>query len=486
MAFGWGMGVLDTHPRGRLRLTASVLVLAASLGAPAHAQSVQQPESDAARQGLGARAAAAAAAAAQLAPLGPDERVTYEQVLAAPNDVGLNYRFAQSEVRAGRLKSADAALERILSLHPDLAQVRLLRAVVLFRLDADAEAARELAALARLDLPADVRAQVEAYQAAIEKRQRRTRWTATISVGVQGDSNRSATPTDQRVLFLDTPLTLSDGAEADAAGLALGALRVEHDLGFQERHTAFAQATGFLADQAQVERQSFQYFAGETGLRLNLPADVVIPSMTLEHMRLQGEPYLTVYGPRLRIEHRIDAAWDVHMQAQYRYQDYNDVSATVDGLPVAPLAALRSGWRFDGEVGAAWTLTPVHRLALTAQITNKTAELAFEAYEGVGLQLEHTWLLGAGQFLLTTFSAGVQDYDGPDGFVSARTRRDRLYLGRVTYGVPLGTLAADAPEGWRDLVLTASVEALRADSNLPNYDYTNARGQLLLTKRWEF
>src|SRR5690606_33117951 len=58
-------------------------------------------------------------AAERQLPTGP--RVTLEQVLAAPDDLELNYRFAQTQIADGDLRGAMSTLERILLTRPELA-----------------------------------------------------------------------------------------------------------------------------------------------------------------------------------------------------------------------------------------------------------------------------------------------------------------------------------------------------------------------------
>jgi hypothetical protein len=57
----------------------------------------------------------------------------------------------------------------------------------------------------------------------------------------------------------------------------------------------------------------------------------------------------------------------------------------------------------------------------------------------------------------------------------------------MTYGVPLGTLSPfDLPPAIGGLTLAVTGEMVRGMSNIPNYDFTNWRGQILLIKNWEF
>ncbi len=94
--------------------------------------------------------------------------------------------------------------------------------------------------------------------------------------------------------------------------------------------------------------------------------------------------------------------------------------------------------------------------------------------------------------MVTSAGLNFDRYDDPDPIVSARTRRDTNMRLGVSYGAPLGTLAgfvkeeATLPPGLADILLTVAGEWRRRASNLTNFQTTNWRGQLLLTKRWNF
>src|SRR5437868_2059647 len=63
--------------------------------------------------------------------LRPDRDVSYEDVLAHPDDIDLNFAFAQGQIQRAELRGAAATLERLLLINADLPRVRLLYAIVL-------------------------------------------------------------------------------------------------------------------------------------------------------------------------------------------------------------------------------------------------------------------------------------------------------------------------------------------------------------------
>ena len=403
--------------------------------------------------------------------------VTFEEVLRNPSDYDLGMRYAEGQIRRGRLKGAAATLERVLLARPGDPRARVLHAVVLYRLGADAEAERALMALDDIAMTPDARAEIRSYLAAIAKRRETTRLAGSLAFGVQGDSNRAAAADGARATAVDLPRAAT-GRRADAALLGILNLRLAHDPGFQERHEVFVETSALADRQLHLSRQSFENVTGATGATLDLAPWTLLVAGTVEHLAMQGETYLLMAGPRLRATLRVDEHLDLHAETRHRRQDFHDVLATVDGEALAPSASARSGGRSDLEIGASWVPDPAHRLSIAVSGVAKTAKAPREAFSGGDVSLGHVWLLGEGQFLSTSADIGLEIHDAPDPRLSGRTRRDLDYGGRVTWGGPLGFLA--------DTSFALSAEARRTDSTVPDYSYGNLRGQLLLVRRFAF
>jgi tetratricopeptide (TPR) repeat protein len=130
------------------------------------------------------QAGQAAGQALDILELDSGPPVTYADVLRNPDDIQLNLRFARAQVNEGNVRGAATTLERILLIDPNLAQVRLFYAVILYRLENLDEAEKELRTVAALDIPADVRAEVDRYLDRIALARRLTRFTASLSLGL--------------------------------------------------------------------------------------------------------------------------------------------------------------------------------------------------------------------------------------------------------------------------------------------------------------
>ena len=470
---------------GAIALAATVW--SALVPAPARAQEERPPpvqEQQRPTQGLreSERAQRAEHSAAELQPLEPGRTVTYDDVLKNPDDVELNYLFAQSQVAAGDVRGAASTLERILLIAPDLARVRLLYAVVLYRLDNLDEAEREFRAVQKLPMTDALRAEVDFYLEQIALRRKTTRYTATLGGGMQFDSNRNAGPQDNRVLFLDTPLRLVTGKkDSDGAGVMLAGLRATHDLGFDEGHQLLGGVQVYGQKQIDQTDLDMMAIAGDAGALYRSPFADFQPSVFASYLNLGGESYVSTVGGGFRADRRVSGTLDVFTRFRFDYEFF-------DQLDESPTTNERTGARVQGGVGATWTPRPALRFDALVGGLHKEAREDFYTYTGPAAFLTGTWLIGGGQFLLSTFSFEYDGYEGPEPFVSRRTRHDEVYLGGLTYGAPLGFLLPflEAPRAVRDTLLTMNATYLNEQSSIENYQYDDWRVTMLLTKNFDF
>ena len=413
--------------------------------------------------------------------------VSFAEVIKHPDDVMLNYRYAQQQVREGDVKGAAGTLERILLLHPDLAQVRLFYAIVLYRLDNLDEAQRELQSVLGMPMPASLRAEVEGYLKQIALRRKRTRYSASFSVGAQYDSNRNAAPSSNHRLFIGMELP-TQVARHDFAAVAIGSFAFHHDLGYQARHELFGSAVLYEDQQQDVQSQTIMATAFEFGGTYRSNLVNISPSVTYTYMTLHNEKFLHAEGVKLRLDRRLNPKTEIYLENHFQHQDFDAVRSTVDGIPVAPLAPDYTGNRLDSEIGLTYTFSPVNQITVGFTHTAKFAARKYYAFGGDDVHVRDTWLMGHGQFLLTSLELAQQRYDKPDPLVSPSARRDSIFRFRVTYGIPVMGLfpSLPLPDGLKDLTLNTSGELYTAHSNLTTYTYNSFKAEMLLTKRWEF
>ncbi len=409
--------------------------------------------------------------------------VTYEDVLKDPDNIDLNFRYAQERIAQNDLLGASATLERILLVNPNLADVRLLYAVVLYRLDSLNEAQREIDTLKALPLPPQIREELSLYQKKIKSRKRRTHLSIRESVGWGYDTNRNASPSSKQQLFFDTPLDVqgTDVRRADTHFLNVTSVDVTHDLGFQAGHTVFGSFTYFLQEQTNVHSLDLGSFQYEFGGTYKSKFFNFTPSFFASHVFLSSENFLRTQGGNFLFERDVTKKLNVFYNYRIERQDYMGIYENTS-------ATDRKGPEFDHLWGANYILIPTMRWSSSIGYGKKDAKQKFYAYDRLSLNNSHTWILPRGQFVINNFNVYFDSYTAPELSVAGKHRHDKIFRYRATYGAPLTALLIGKilPKPLKDIVITFSYEFYRSLSSITNYSYTNNKLEGMLTKKLEF
>nr|WP_298686651.1 hypothetical protein [uncultured Dongia sp.] len=411
------------------------------------------------------------------------DTVTYDQVLGDPDNIELSYRYAISQIRKADLLGASATLDRLILLAPKEPNIRALRAIVLYRLDNLREAEKEFADLLTLDLDPALRSGIERYAAELDRRDQQTRMSLLTSIGYQYDTNRAGAPEAGQVrTFLGTFDLEGEGREEDDHSMTgLIRLGIEHDLATQNRNTLFGSLTAYGADQFQLDDFDTVDLGAQAGGRFEFGAVFLTPTINYDHLFLGGDSYVDSIGTSLRADLRVNDPINLWIKGDMTWIDY-------DNTEMYPTGDLQSGGDVGITVGADFYIGTDQRLTVSATHHGFNSDQDWESFVGERLNINHTWLIGGGAFLLTDLFGEYDNYDMADPITGETERDDWIYRARLTLGVPVQTLFG--AEEWPTLLdgLTLSVygEYYRAESNITNYEYENARGGLTISKRWEF
>lgn len=412
---------------------------------------------------------------------GDGQTVTYQQVLADPDNIDLNFRFALTQIRQGNVRGAGATLERILLIQPELAEVRVLFAIVLFRLDNLDEAERELRAVRELDLTDDLRDQIERYLAQIENRRKKTKFTLAVNFTSQYDWNRNAASSSERRLAFGLP-TVNTGASSrqdDLSQNGLAQFGFEHDIGAQKRHMMVGGLVFYQGEQVQQDDLDLQAISANFGFELDFAPDTITPKLIYENILLSREKYYQARGASVDWKHDMSNTWALFSSARVKYQSYQNISGNTT-------ATERSGRNLQLKVGTSQVLDPTQRIRVSLERTRNSSSRRFHSYNRHELAGSHTLLFGSGAFLLSSLTFTLDGYDGNDPSVNGQKRRDVAGRARLTYGVPLEALADETPDLLKGFTLTVSGEAYRQVSNITNFTYNNYRVSIGVNRRWEF
>lgn len=404
--------------------------------------------------------------------------VTFEDVLAQPDDLEINFAYARQQADAGKLEQAAGTLERLLLLRPDWDAARLFYASVLYRLDDLEGAKREYEILEGRDLTPEQAREVERYLHLATAGAKPTRISGSVSAGAAYDSNPAAIP----ATGLAAPRRR--GERGDASAVAAGELRVEHELATGQGDLLFVQADGWTKRQSEIGIADVAIGRIEAGATLYGGDLSITPRGIYAATMLADESYLQEYGAGLAAGYVVSPSLTLLSDVIWLSQDFRDVSfSTVDGR--------RSGTMLSAGGGFSARLTQRDTLTLQAFHLDKEAEDPAFAYRGFEIRASNLLLLGQGQYIWSELRYWRNDYEAPDPrYDPGRAREDHRLLARLAYGVPLGTLTdlfGGTRSGSLDSVnLQVSGSYYRQDSNIRSLDLENWGMEFLVTKRFEF
>ncbi|MBO6783014.1 MAG: DUF560 domain-containing protein [Alphaproteobacteria bacterium] len=423
----------------------------------------------------------AAEDALDLEAFGDGPPVTYQDVLADPDNIELNFRYALTQIREGNVRGAGATLERILLIRPDLATVRVLFAIVLFRLDNLDEAERELRAVRDLEMPDDLRQQIDRYLEQIAQRRKTTKFVLAVNLATQYDWNRNASPTSKERFAFGLPTRATGGSlrQDDLSLNGLAQISFEHDLGAQKRHMMVGGLVYYQGEQVQQDDLDLHAVSADWGFSLDFAPNTFTPRLLYENVLLSRQKYLDSRGFSLDWNRDVSNTFKVFGTGKVKYQSYNNITGNTT-------ATQRSGRVLDFQLGFSQVLDPTQRIRASFRRARTIAARGFNSFDRDEISATHTWLFEDGDFLLSSLTLTRDRYDRNDPSIATDTRSDKAGRLRVTYGLPLRAIDDEVPALLQDLTLTVSAEAYRQLSNITNFSYKNYRFSVGVNRRWEF
>lgn len=418
-----------------------------------------------------------------LAPvsLRAQQTVSFDAILAAPNDLELNLAYARQEAGAGRLEQAAGALERLLLVVPEWDAARLFYAIVLYRL-ADLEGAeRELRILQQRDLTPKQQGEVARYLSLVDAANKPWRIIGELTAGALVDTNprRSAEAAGAGPAFVFT-----GSEDADIAATATSRWRLELDLKNGHGDLLFAEAIGWaniFADTDEATLYAGRLRAGAVFYRgdFKLSPYGTAYKSHLDYDRFFNEAGAGIeWGYAFNPQFRIDAAFEAVDQ------DYNNRTA-------GGVGSARDGQHYRGWAGFSWRTSEVNTFRLRAGYGQKDAASNIYDYNARGVDISDFYLLGDGQYLFAEASWWHTDYKLPDPRYSVITahEEDRYRLG-LAYGTPLGTLfrrfSVELPSSLGEFTLQVGGSYSWQESTYGALEYDSITGTVLLTKRFAF
>ena len=258
--------------------------------------------------------------------------VTWPDLLADPDNAGLNRQFVSERLARGDLPAALSAVERLIVLRPTDIPARILRAEILVNLANDTLAAGELEALARLPLLPEQAERITRLQDIIESRNRRWRTSASLSVGVRGSENANNYPSSGLLDFklnTTTPATTRQyesygGAtktRREVAGIASAVVTATYEFPNQDRDTLT-----FGLSHTEARGRKYEYLTSGTttafaGASLRLAQISIRPDIRLTETNRKTDPGSTIAAGSLTAFYTLPLEFRSYINADYSIVD---------------------------------------------------------------------------------------------------------------------------------------------------------------------
>lgn len=389
--------------------------------------------------------------------------VAFDAVYAASDDASLNLAYAQSRAKAGDLIAAAAALERLLLIEPNAHAVRLFYAQLLYRLDDDQAALRELDHLKNVTLSTVARAQMRQLRLRITHRDAPVRLNGLISAGLGFDSDAG----NALVSGLDFAGTLpsASGATWTSRGQINGAVRVGEatdlvgSIGWRSQSDISGPDQGFVQGEATIGVR----FDGETSGRVQALARTI---------SLLGAHYLTEYGVRGEGRVRLNPRTALIGNISVVQQKFTEPT----GVFLPPPGQSRNGNRVEMDIGITQQISSGQILTLGVGYGAKASEYAPLGYQGVYGYAAYSAQLGGGAYLALRADVRRLAYREVDPFTGL-ARAETRSSARAAIGAPLRWIT-DA------LVIEAALSTRNRTGDTPYLGYDSVGGELRLIYRF--
>lgn len=413
-------------------------------------------------------ASASAASAATNAP-------TFEQIMQAPDDVDLNIAYARSMADSGQLLGAAAALERVLMLKPNAASVRLLYAVVLYRLDDLQGANAQLALVDGAQLPPLERAELEKYRRVVNSGRKNTKFNGQLSAGFAYNSDALGA---LEALFDNTGKIVphKSGTQAVFSGALDGSTKLNDDF------ELYGILAGFSRSDVSGPDDRLQYISGEIGLKQTLLKGSWQIGAIANNYWLLGNSYLSEYGGRALATWNPNTSITLNASFEAVSQDFRD--PLID-LFKSFLGGTGDGARYAIQGGATYRMDAHSSLRATVGYEMKDAGYRPFAYNAPFVGAGYRGLLGSGVYLDIQADYRWVDYRAVDKiFLSPlkTKRQDRSESIRASLGVPLSAFsrAGATADMLEDLTLEGSLSYAARSRPSPLADYSGLGAELRL------
>ena len=409
-----------------------------------------------------------------------------QDVYQNPDDYALNLEFAKQQVRKGEMLTAAAALERMLYANPNWHSARLFYAHILYRLDDQKAALRELDLLKRQNLNDYQEETMERYKVKFQTppgrlyptAQDTNDGTSTLSAqyksaytrsSATGSAHDASDPIKAQVTVggaLDsnagnklTEAVFGFNDLGDVSGVFSGRVKATHQLAEKNDLVLRAELSGQIQSHQTFREADYSAVDARLGVSFKSgDTSRVFVDSKFRRLNVSGESYLTQIGPQVTATRQNSPTRRVSVSVSGEYQDY-------ENLTQAPLEDLRDGVKLQVNGGILQKIEQKHTLGVSLGYEVKTANLDAFAYNGPKASVQIISDVADRWKFKGRASWRHLDYDGRlTGFGS--DRKDNRLSGRLAMAYQFNTgFASEKNQIGIEAGLNYNLRASNIDSN---------------------
>jgi tetratricopeptide (TPR) repeat protein len=417
-------------------------------------------------------ALAVPAFAQDLRPSADNLNALYLQVLADPENLDLNYDYADMAVALGDDDAALAAYERMLMVAPNLPRVKLDMGAVYIRMGNLVEARRLFNEVLATNPPQEVKNTVAQLMDQLDAKLSSHKLSGSLSGGITMDSNANSAAGAGRVTLFDVSIPLDDTSRAVGDTQTFSAATVAHTytLPSQSGHMWKTEGLLYKTWQEKLGNLNLTVQSVRAGPEFMVPAlkGKIGLGLAYSDINLGGFNYLDLVTKDIRTEHVLSDK--VMLTTAYAHENRQFKNTRTNSS-----FGLRTGRANEEKVGLKIALGPSDMLDLGLQFRQEKAVAKYNSNRQAGLTVTHTHIFSNGVFLGVMGALRKTQYKALDPSISnQRIREDSERSYTVSMGKSLSkTVAAIGAYQYKDI-----------SSNLQNYDYENDRVTFNVVWTW--
>jgi hypothetical protein len=224
---------------------------------------------------MGGAASAQELSPAERAVLEARKAALFQQMLKNPTNLDVTFAYADVSAKLGDNEGAVSALERMLLFNPNLPRVEAELGALYFRMGSYAIARSYFEKVLAANPPPEVRQRVDAYLGQITQLSATQHFAASISAGVQYQSDANVAPGCGECNSLIGTLVLTPTNQftkaADENFFTTGTARYSYDLGTQNHDAFEVGAVGYANRYITFTRLDLDVAELTAGPRFNFP-----------------------------------------------------------------------------------------------------------------------------------------------------------------------------------------------------------------------